>query len=245
MKFTFDAYSSLLSNLHAQGYKIRSYHNWQDTERCVILRHDVDYSLKCSLKFAHIEADLGVSSTYFVLLTSDFYNVASPNCLRILRELQSMGHEIGLHFDEKAYNTATVEETISNILRERDILSSILQTPIRCVSMHRPSKATLEADLLVPGMINSYSKKFLHEFKYLSDSRRHWREPVLDIIHSEMYNRLHILTHAFWYHEHEEDISVSVGRFIRTASGERYEQMTENITDIDTILGGNNGRWEI
>lgn len=30
---------------------------------------------------------------------------------------------------------------------------------------------------------------------------------MLDIIRSGEYDRLHILTHAFWYHEKEEDIT--------------------------------------
>ena len=50
-------------------------------------------------------------------------------------------------------------------------------------------------------MINSYGQTFFHDFKYLSDSRRRWREPVEEIIRSGTYDRLHILTHAFWYHK--------------------------------------------
>lgn len=102
--------------------------------------------------------------------------------------------------------------------------------------MHRPSPAALEADYKIPGIVNSYGKTFFHEFKYLSDSRRRWREPVLDIVRSGEYDRLHILTHAFWYHEAEEDISQTVGAFIRSANRERYRRMAENITDIAAIL---------
>ena len=102
--------------------------------------------------------------------------------------------------------------------------------------MHRPSKATLEADYCIPGIVNSYGKTFFHDFKYLSDSRRRWREPVLDIIRSGEYDRLHILTHAFWYHEEEKDISHTVGDFIRSATQERYCQMAENITELVAIL---------
>lgn len=102
--------------------------------------------------------------------------------------------------------------------------------------MHRPSKATLEADLQIPGIVNSYGRTFFHDFKYLSDSRRRWREPVLDIIRSGEYDRLHILTHAFWYHGGEESISETVGSFIRSANRERYAQMRDNITDLASIL---------
>ena len=57
-----------------------------------------------------------------------------------------------------------------------------------------------------------------------------------DIIRGGKYDRLHILTHAFWYHEREQDITESVGTFIRSANAERYEQMMENITDLPSIL---------
>ena len=102
--------------------------------------------------------------------------------------------------------------------------------------MHRPSPATLEADYDIPGIVNSYGKTFFRDFKYLSDSRRRWREPVEEIIRSGEQDRLHILTHAFWYHDTEEDISQTVGDFIRIASRERYARMMENITDLPSIL---------
>ena len=112
------------------------------------------------MALARVERELGVSSTYFVLLTSDFYNPASKGSVEKLRSIQSMGHEVGLHFDEKAYLEGTPEETVSRILHERDILASILETPVTTVSMHRPSQATLESDLQIPGMINSYGQTF-------------------------------------------------------------------------------------
>lgn len=87
-------------------------------------------------------------------------------------------------------------------------------------------------------MINSYGQTFFHDFKYLSDSRRRWREPVEEIVASGRYDRLHILTHAFWYHQQEEPIEVTVRRFISSANQERYRQMEENITDLASIMGG-------
>ncbi len=238
VEFTYSAYKNLIHLLQTGGYRVCSYHNWQDTARCVILRHDIDSSLGQAMALARVERELGVSSTYFVLLTSDFYNPASKGSVEKLRSIQSMGHEVGLHFDEKAYLEGTPEETVSRILHERDILASILETPVTTVSMHRPSQATLESDLQIPGMINSYGQTFFHDFKYLSDSRRRWREPVEEIVASGRYDRLHILTHAFWYHYQEEPIEVTVRRFISSANQERYRQMEENITDLASIMGG-------
>lgn len=235
MHFTYGAYRELLSLLKASGYAFETYHTWRDTPRCVILRHDIDQSIEAALKLGRLEAGEGVCSTYFVLLGSELYNPASSAALAGLRELRSLGHDIGLHFNEVAYSSpeVPVEELIQ---READILSSICGFPVTTVSMHRPSKATLEADLEIPGIINSYGKTFFHDFKYLSDSRRRWREPVLDIIRSGEYDRLHILTHAFWYHEQEESISETVGSFINNGNMARYAAMRENIADLPSIM---------
>ena len=77
MTFTFDGYRSLLWLLREHGYEVANYHNWQEKKRCVILRHDIDSSIEDATAFAALERDEGVTSTYFVLLTSDFYNVFS------------------------------------------------------------------------------------------------------------------------------------------------------------------------
>lgn len=239
MNFTYSSYRDLLSLLQRCGYSFQNYRNYKNVARCVILRHDIDFSLSQAVKLAEIDAEAGVSSTWFVLLRTNNYNVASKESLEKLRRIQSLRHEIGLHFDEAAYTPVlTPDEVVQNIIKECGILSTILETPVSCVSMHRPSRTTLEANYQIPGVVNSYGKTFFHDFKYLSDSRRRWRDPVEDIIRSGEYDRLHILTHAFWYHEKEEDISQTVRNFINSANRERYQEMAENITDIQKILGG-------
>lgn len=237
MEFTYQAYKELLALLKKQGYAFQTYHTYCETPRCVILRHDIDQSPAAALKMAELEAEEGACSTYFVLLRTDFYNPAAKGMLEMLRRIHGLGHEIGLHFDEMAYGgELTPEESIGKIVKESRLLSEILELPISTVSMHRPSKATLDADLQIPGLINSYGKTFFHDFKYLSDSRRNWREPVSDIVRKGEYDRLHILTHAFWYHEQEESLPETVGKFVRSANRQRYAQMTENIRDLASIL---------
>lgn len=237
LEFTYQAYCELLELLKAEGYSFTDYHHWEDHPRCVILRHDIDTSLEQAVQLARLEAEQGVHSTWFVLLRTDFYNPASQKSLEKLHAIQAMGHEIGLHFDEVAYGKElTMEETKQAVIKECELLSALLEASVSTVSMHRPSKTTLEANLEIPGVVNSYGQTFFHDFKYLSDSRRRWREPVLDIIRSGEYDRLHILTHAFWYHEKEQDITQTVGSFVRSANRERYGQMAENITDIQSII---------
>lgn len=234
MEFTYNGYERLIRSLKESDYVFVDYHKYVQYSRCVILRHDIDNSIEKALSLAELEARLGVKSTYFVLMTSDFYNPSSKKSLEGLRKIQECGHEIGLHFDEMAYDE--LDDVVGAIQKEAKLLSDILGSPITTVSMHRPSQKTLEANYEIPGMINSYGKIFFNDFKYLSDSRRRWRESVLDIIKSGQYNRLHILTHAIWYNDVEEDIHDTILRFVASANKERYYQEKENIKDIESIL---------
>lgn len=180
----------------------------------------------------------GVSSTYFVLLTSDFYNVFSRETMDMLNFIIECGHTIGLHFDEARYPdlNGDMERISDRIVNEAELLGKAVGCKIDTVSMHRPGKAVLEADLEIPGIINSYGKIFLKEFKYLSDSRRSWREPPDTIIESEQYERLHILTHAFWYNEEETDLYGSVSRFVRNGNKKRYMSLSNNMSDLESIM---------
>lgn len=233
MKFTYDAYKELLLLLKKYGYKDCSYYDWDRQEKTVILRHDIDTSLEAALEFSKIEKELDMQATYFVLLNTDFYNVASTKSKKIIYEIQKNGGTIGLHFDETGYADANIIEAIQ---KEAKNLENILEIPITSVSMHRPSEKTLNADLKIEGIVNSYSKIFFKKFKYVSDSRRNWRENVEEIIKSEVYDKLHILTHAFWYHEEECTAKQTLKSFINKRKEETYQSLADNIRNIEEFL---------
>lgn len=238
MHFTYDAYRMFLALLEAHGYNYASYHNWQTYSRCVILRHDIDNDIARALDFARLEAALHVKSTYFVLVSSDMYNAFSRDNISMLREILRYGHSIGLHFDELCYPASVGKPEIieGHIIAEADMLGKAIGQPITCASMHRPSKELLAADLEIPGIVNSYGQTFFHKFKYISDSRRHWREPVEQIVKSEKYDRLHILIHAFWYREEEQDMRKTLETFMNHANDERYRVLRDNITNLDEVI---------
>lgn len=247
MKFTYEAYRHLVGELKDHGYNITDYHYYHEVEKPCILRHDIDQSPLKAVELAEVERTLGVTSTYFVLLTSDFYNVFSAENRDALHRIADMGHTIGLHFDEVAYRNIDVNQgTINNvgiklidkISREAKVLSDALGLEINIVSMHRPSKVCLKSDLKVPGMINSYGQEFFKGFKYLSDSRHRWREDVLKYIREETYPRLHILTHAFWYNEEEVDLQSVLLDYLDSAREERYAALERNFTRLSDALEG-------
>ncbi len=239
MTFTSDGYVGLLKLLIENGYGIVDYSDWEESDQCVILRHDVDIDLQQAHALAQIEYRHNVKSTYFVLLTSSFYNMHSYRNRIIVKEIQDMGHTIGLHFDETAYpnlagNTAKVGQEIK---KELDILSEIIETDVTVFSYHRPTQIILDSDMEIERAINSYGNIFFRQFKYLSDSRMHWREPVLDIIRRREYTRLHILTHPFWYHNEEKSMKEILHEFINMAGTERYDNLNDNFTNLKDAIG--------
>ena len=238
MQFTYDAYKGLLEKLKSHGYQTANYTNWDHYDRCVILRHDIDNDIEKAVEMASLERDGGVVSTYFVLLTSDFYNIFSQKAIKGLKKIHSLGQEIGLHFDEMQYgdNIEGTQELCEKIRWEAGLLGEAVGCPVRVVSMHRPSQAVLASNLQIPGMINSYGRIYFQEFKYLSDSRRRWREPVEKVIESGKYKRLHILTHAFWYHEKERAMEDVVSSFVNTANWIRYQSYENNFTNLLEVM---------
>ena len=79
MYFTYKAYKKLIETLKSNNYSLTDYHSDDIFKKSVILRHDVDNSLEKALAFAQYEQQFRVKSTYFVLLTSNFYNIASQS----------------------------------------------------------------------------------------------------------------------------------------------------------------------
>ncbi len=238
-RFTYNYYNSLIEKIISNGYSIANYHNFNEVDRPCILRHDVDYDVNKALEFSIFESTISnnLYSTYFFLVSSDFYNVFSEKTLKAIDKIISLGHEIGLHFDETKY-TINKDESLFNefINEELHILGKALGTTINTVSMHRPSNFALKNEVRISNVINSYSYKFFKDFKYISDSRMHWREDAFSVIESHKFDRLHILTHPFWYSRNEEETKDKIFKFIHSANRERYKIFSENFRDLNEYL---------
>jgi hypothetical protein len=235
--FTYNAYSQLLHSIAENSYIFTNYHDYETVSNPCILCHDVDYDMGKALKLAKLEAEtLSIHSTYFVMLNTNFYNVFSSSINAMLKDIITMGHEIGLHFDETCYPPPPPPSLEERIINEISLLEQIIEYPVRTVSMHRPSRETIDANIVIPGVVNRYSQVFFNEFKYLSDSRHNWREDVESIVSSKQSKKLHILTHPFWYTEKKESCRDKLLSFITDANRKRYDDMRDNFRDIDEFV---------
>lgn len=242
MNFTYKEYLKIISLLKRHGYQFMGYRNDYSDLKSVILRHDVDLSLDKAVEFAEFENSLGVVSTYYVLLSSYWYNIMEPSSQKKIKKIVALGHDVGLHFDESKYrfiNDNTWKSNITKVIeKEAHLMETILDgdVKIRSVSMHIPSSKTLGADLKLDGLINSYGKDFFEKWKYVSDSNMNWRENVFEIIESENYNKLHILTHPFWYEEQVKDKKDKIENHIHSFVDKCYREMQVVVPELDTLL---------
>lgn len=169
----------------------------------ILVRHDIDYSLKKALKMADIEKDFGIRATYMVITNSPLYSVKDKASRNIFLKLIEYGHEIGLHFDfdDKDCNNYLIEARVDIISSACKQLEDIISQPVLSVSFHRPLPQLLRGPLIICDRVNAYAKELMN--CYLSDSRGCWREgdplpQILKLVKSGS-PLLQLLMHPIWW----------------------------------------------
>ena len=140
--FTFRSCISLLEALREREYEFQTFSDFLEKPalRSVILRHDVDRLPENALRFARTEYEMGIKGSYY------FRIVPQSNHPAIIREIASLGHELGYHYEDLSLfvsrlsknrrrmpsNAGSTEETVS--VRERRSIDSypVFEEAIRC-----------------------------------------------------------------------------------------------------------------
>lgn len=201
-EFTELAFGDMLRQLKSRKYQFARYGE-PPSDRHVIWRHDVDFSMHRAARLAEIEAEEGVIATYFVNPRSAFYNLFEPEIAALVSRIAGFGHEIGIHFDAAAYSTTiwTGDTLLLALVRERKLLEMLLEKPVRTVSWHNPDLSNLlsfDAEE-VGGLVNAYSARLQRDYVYCSDSNGYWRFKPMPQVIAEGHERLHLLTHPAWW----------------------------------------------
>jgi len=133
---------------------------------------------------AVIEAEqCNIISSYFIQLRNNFYNTLSTQNIKLIKEIHSMGHNIGLHVHLGGLNE--IKDIENYILKDIDILRYYTNINIDRFSFHRPTKDVLKLNLNIGLLVNVYSDKYFHfidnneqldflKIKYISDSMHRW-----------------------------------------------------------------------
>lgn len=207
-QFNYDEYEKLLGILNAgrENLTFSDSRNGDNPPRFFILRHDIDFSLSAALKMAHLEAEQGVRATYFLLLSSENYNLLSEKSCTVPRQLAALGHEVGLHYDVRAMYERCNESVSTQLQWETDILSGLTGNTIHSIAMHNPSVYGDDPFVGDDHFINAYDPHFTKAIAYYSDSCGAWRDHVHDaFLRSEIPDRLQVLIHPFFWADNPGD----------------------------------------
>lgn len=209
MTFTKEGYKRLLDLALHSGYEFLAFDSEErfDKKQVCLLRHDIDTDIESALEIAKIEANLGIRSTYFVMLRSPVYNLMGRANHSIVQNILSLGHWLGLHYDEGFYpdNRYTVEEWV---YCEAEVLKKMFGVSIKAVSFHQPSQNVLSGNIKLRDFINTYDKQDLPYFYYVSDTNKTWKSNSPDKIFNEVLHlKVHLLIHPMWWCNNTPDLS--------------------------------------
>jgi hypothetical protein len=176
MDFTLKTYRNLLQTLIKQGYTFQTYAQFitAPAPKAIILRHDVDNLKQNSLTFAKIQAQHNVKGTYYFRTIPQSYDE------QVIKEMASLGHEIGYHYE-------TMDTSRGNVDKAYDEFCTNLQTfrkivPVTTICMHGSPMSKYDNrdiwkkyDYRQIGLIaEPYFDTNFNQIFYLTDTGRRW-----------------------------------------------------------------------
>lgn len=220
------AYLEFLRSFIDHGYTF-SFFNQLDPDRQnqILMRHDIDFSIRAALEMAETEAVMGVRSTYFFLLGSRMYNLLDPQDFRHVAAIRAMGHEVSLHFDASVHPDIEI-----GLRREVDVFKALFQQDVRLISFHRPDMSWIARhDREILGIENTYQTKYFRSIRYMSDSTGAWRygHPC----ESEDFRagkNMQLLIHPIWWTFTGEDSVVKLDAYFASQVSDFREEIARN-----------------
>lgn len=199
--YTRAGYLAALETGLAAGYTFASFDDPRRHElpRVCLLRHDVDADPEAAVELARLEAHAGVRATYFMMLRSPLYNLLGRANSWLVREILSLGHALGLHFDV-VFEDGSSRTLTECVALERRMLEDIFETPVGAVSFHHLRLAPEPPRLDFPGLVNTCDPVEMEGFSFLSDANKAVQASDLPGIFREaVYPRLQLLVHPIWW----------------------------------------------
>lgn len=241
MDFTYQEYRQLIELLQTTGFTLGILQPASPGERKAWLRHDIDMSVDDAFSLANVEEQLGVVSTYHVMLDTAFYNVMASGTNMKLRSMADMGHDIGLHYLGHDASWVDADEDaalMTDISRQCALLSEALDLEVSSFSFHRPKPQLLQKKLVVPGLNNAYRPPYFKQGAYISDSNHHWKcgDPFAFIERFEGPT-LQVLTHPFWWNPEAVDPGVKLERFVAKLADAHTATLVHDIGIAASVFG--------
>jgi len=196
MDFTVKKYKQLLQALIDDNYTFQTFEEFiKDPEdRSIVLRHDVDLLPKNSLEFAKIQADHGIRGVYYFRAVPESWDES------IIKEIESLGHEIGYHYECLTTTGGNITKAIHDFEQNLTALRKLASVSTICMHGSPMSKYDSK-DLWKEYNYKDYDligePYFDVNFKdvfYLTDTGRKWdgdKVSVRDRVDSEFNLSFH------------------------------------------------------
>lgn len=173
-----------------------------EDERFVVLKHDVETFVPNAHRLASIEHKYGICGSYYV----QAYLMSDPENIRLLKEMQSWGHEISYHYDVLDANAGNYEAAEDSFKKYSKVFAdngfhytTICQhgNPVKKRvgytsnrDFFRNKKIHSHYSSLVD-MVVDYSQYIKHKYRYVSDVGYCWNiitEPETNDLHPDVKN---------------------------------------------------------
>ena len=231
--FSFEDYKEIIRIIKSTE-RYMDYHKALNSDKFILMRHDVEYSVERAYDLAKVESSMDFTSTFFFQWTNNSYNILSRKNKDLIKDMHERGHCIGLHF---ALNGMTDMKRIrGQIVKEMEILNSMFEFKIDTFSIHRPSRDVLAENIKLPGYINAYQDDFFTfadnvnentpvAVKYLSDANHIWRYGYPDEKNILGHDKVQILTHPFaWTRQGYDNFNN-----YKSLITEKYAELVESV----------------
>ena len=230
--YSLASYRGLLELALAEGWTFRGFTDDIDVaDRPLLLRHDVDFSVDLALEMATVNAEVGVSGTFFLLLRANLYNLLAPRNIDRVKAMVALGQCVGLHFAAFEPVPERESDVFAAVEREMDQLRHEIPELQPVVAWHSPTGPWLAryAEAKLPGMVNVYNAEFIKETCYRSDSNlRNSVEQFESVLRDPAVRRLHLLFHPLNWAAGGRDMMEILGGTWRQIIREREEEFQGN-----------------
>lgn len=105
-------------------------------EKCIVNRIDIDLSIKKAERLGEIFNKLGILGSFFIRLHASEYNPFSFENYRIIKNIISLGNEIGFHSEVIDQSAIWDEDTIDCLRRDIEIINRMFGIEIKGVASH-------------------------------------------------------------------------------------------------------------
>ena len=192
--FNLKLYKTLIKRLLNAGLKPSTNWNKKLSKNTLFIRHDIDFSIEYAYRLALCESRLKIYSSFFFMMSTNFYNLLSSHNQKLVKEISSMGHKVSIHFDP------TVYKNLKYFKYEKNVFENIFGENVDIVSIHRPRFFLKSNNIKLSGISQTYQDVFFKKMKYISDSNcRDVFPQIIKFLEEPRKFGLHLLIHPIWW----------------------------------------------